>query len=222
VTEIDWHDRRTFLRAEFDLAVLADAAQFDQAIGVIARPTHTNTSWQKAQLEACGHRFVSLSETGRGAALLSSDKYGFSAKGSRLGISLVRGPMFPDMLADEGRHQFTYSLLAHDGRWWSNEVQAEADLVLDPPRFVPANVGDTPTVRPLAWSGQPLRVHALKPAEDGEGYVLRVSERSGSRGAVNVTGGTGMTRVNGLEEPLADTELAEARAFELISLRVHP
>ena len=107
VTEIDWHDRRTFLRAEFDLDILADTAQFDQAIGIVSRPTHDNTSWQKAQFEASGHRFVSLSETGRGAALLSSDKYGFSAKGSSLGISLVRGPMYPDMLADEGRHSFT-------------------------------------------------------------------------------------------------------------------
>lgn len=45
---------------------------------------------------------MSLPETGWGAALLSADKHGISAKGNVLTISLVRGPMFPDMLADEG------------------------------------------------------------------------------------------------------------------------
>ena len=130
VTDLDWHDRRTYLRAAFPLNVLAEEAVFDQAIGVTRRATHDNTSWQKAQFEACGHRFVSVSETDWGAALLSADKYGFSAKGRVLTISLVRGPMFPDMLADEGHQRFTYALLPHDGRWWSTNVQAEADSPL--------------------------------------------------------------------------------------------
>ncbi|WFS03240.1 glycoside hydrolase family 38 C-terminal domain-containing protein [Rhizobium tumorigenes] len=74
-----------------------------RSASVTRRSAHDNTSWQKAQFEACGHRFVSLSETDWGTALLSADKYGFSAKGNVLTISLVRGPMFPDMLPDEGR-----------------------------------------------------------------------------------------------------------------------
>ncbi len=182
VTDLDWHDRRLYLRAAFPLTVLAEEAVYDQAIGVQRRATHDNTSWQRAQFEACGHRFVSLSETDWGAALLSADKYGFSAKGNTLTLSLVRGPMFPDMLADEGQHRFRYALLPHDGRWWSEMVQAEADLVADPVRYCPARRNGDDDLAPIGLAGQQVRLHALKPAEDGDGYILRLSEAAGRRG----------------------------------------
>ncbi|MGV8856824.1 MAG: alpha-mannosidase, partial [Devosia sp.] len=222
VTDIDWHDRRTYVRAQFDLTVLANEAQFDQAIGITARATHDNTTWQKAQFEACGHRFVSLSETDWGAAILSSDKYGFSAKGNKLTISLVRGPMFPDMLADEGEHHFTYALLPHDGRWWSPEVQAEADLVVDPLRFVTAQAAQPYVFAPVSWTGQHMRVHALKPAEDGKGHILRLSESGGRRGAFTLCLPDGMsaTAVDGLERQQAEGALDMLRPFQLVSARI--
>jgi alpha-mannosidase len=218
VTDLDWHDRRTYLRAAFDLDILANDAQFDQAIGVTSRPTHDNTSWQKAQFEACGHRFVSLGETDWGGALLSSDKYGFSAKGNRLTVSLVRGPMYPDMLADEGEHHFTYSLLPHDGRWWSEMVQAEADLVADPLRFVPCQGESGFTINPLGWDGQAMRFHALKPAEDGHGHVLRLSEAAGRRGAIDFRFDGTLTPIDGLEDEVA-AATDDVRPFELRSFR---
>ena len=222
VTDIDWHDRRTYVRAEFDLTVLANEAQFDQAIGITGRATHNNTTWQQAQFEACGHRFVSLSETDWGAAILSSDKYGFSAKGNKLTISLVRGPMYPDMLADEGRHHFTYALLPHDGRWWNDAVQAEADLVVDPLRVVPAEAAQPYVFAPIAWSGQSVRLHALKPAEDGKGHVLRLSESAGRRGgfALTLPDGASATPVDGLEREQDNGRLDQLRPFQLISARI--
>ena len=222
VTDIDWHDRRTYVRAEFDVTVLAQEAQFDQAIGITGRSTHDNTTWQKAQFEACGHRFVSLSETDWGAALLSSDKYGFSAKGNKLTISLVRGPMYPDMLADEGEHHFTYSILPHDGRWWSPEVQAEADLVVDPLRFKPAEAAAPYVYNPVGWSGQAMRLHAFKAAEDGEGRILRLSESAGRRGGFSLTLPEGVTAsaVDGLERPDTDVALDTLRPFQLVSAHI--
>ncbi|MGJ8583545.1 MAG: alpha-mannosidase [Marinosulfonomonas sp.] len=186
VTDIDWHDRRTYLRAAFPVTVLTDTAEFDQAIGVQSRPTHDNTTWQRAQFESCGHRFASIGETEWGAALLSADKYGFSAKGNTLTLSLMRGPMYPDMLADEGQHSLTYSIMPHDGRWWSEEVQAEADLINDPLRFAPASFEAVDEIAPVKWSGLDMRLHALKPAESGEGYVLRLSEAAGRRGGLTL------------------------------------
>lgn len=202
VTEIDWHDRRTYLRAAFPVNVLAEQAVFDQAIGVTQRATHDNTSWQLAQFEGSGHRFASLGETEFGAALLSANKYGFSAKGNVLTLSLIRGAMHPDMLADEGHHAFTYSIMPHDGRWWSAEVQTEADLVLDPLRFVPATADAEYDVAPVSWSGLDLRFHALKPAEDGAGHVLRVSESAGRRGTLALEVPGKATPIDGLERKL--------------------
>jgi alpha-mannosidase len=217
VTDLDWHDRRTYVRAAFPLNVLADEAVFDQAIGVTRRATHDNTSWQRAQFEACGHRFVSLSETDFGAAILSADKYGFSARGSLLTISLIRGPMYPDMLADEGAHRFTYAILPHDGRWWSAAVQAEAELISDPLRHAPtAKEG---VIAPIQWQGLDLRFHALKRAEDGPGHILRVSEVAGRRGTVSFQHAKGATAVpvDGLERPCADG--AEVTPFHLLTRR---
>ncbi|MQT14933.1 alpha-mannosidase [Segnochrobactrum spirostomi] len=220
VTDLDWHDRRLYLRAAFPLTVLAEEAVYDQAIGVQRRATHDNTSWQRAQFEACGHRFVSLSETDWGAALLSADKYGFSAKGNTLTLSLVRGPMFPDMLADEGSHRFRYALLPHDGRWWSEAVQAEADQFADPVRACPARGVVDDDLAPIGLGGQQVRLHALKAAEDGDGYVLRLSEAAGRRGSfrLDLPAGRVPRPVDALEQPL-DGAPALERPFGLASLR---
>ncbi|UJW84640.1 alpha-mannosidase [Devosia sp. SL43] len=221
VTSIDWHDRRTYLRAEFPVTVLAGEAHFDQAIGTTARATHDNTTWQQAQFESCGHRFASLAETDWGAALLSSDKYGFSAKGNVLTISLIRGPMFPDMLADEGHHDFTYALLPHDGRHWSQAVQAEADLVCDPLRIVHAEADEAYDIAPVGWQGQQMRFHALKPSEDGPDYVLRLSESAGRRGHFGLAMPTDRTAtvVDGLEREVRDVHVDRLRPYQLISVK---
>jgi alpha-mannosidase len=216
-TELDWHDRRCYLRAAWPLAVHSEEAVFDQSIGVTRRATHDNTSWQRTQFEASGHRFASLSETGFGAALLSADKYGFSAKGSTLTLSLVRGPMYPDMLADEGHHRFTYALLPHDGDWWGAEVQAEAELLNDALRHAPTALAGP--IRPLSWTGPEMRFHALKRAEDGQGHVLRISELAGRRGAIGFAhaGGRSARAVDGLERPVAAEPTVTP--FRLLSLR---
>lgn len=217
-TEVDWHDRRCYLRATFPLNILAEQAVFDQAIGVTQRATHDNTTWQQAQFEGSGHRFASLAETEFGAALLSADKYGFSAKGNTLTLSLLRGPMYPDMLADEGRHEFTYALLPHDGRWWSAEVAAEADLFCDPLRHAAA--APRAAIAPLGWHGPDMRFHALKPAEAGSGHILRLSEAAGRRGILSIAtpAGATLTRVDGLERPIADGN--QITPFRVVSVKI--
>ena len=66
--------------------------------------------------EAAAHRFVDLSEPGFGLALLNDGKYGHSVRDNVLGLSLVRSPVYPDPLADEGEQSFTYALMPHAGR----------------------------------------------------------------------------------------------------------
>ena len=109
-TRIDWRDRRTLLRTLTPAAVRADHASCECAYGVIERPTHRNTSWEEAMFEAAAHRFVDLSEPGFGLALLNDGKYGHSVRDNVLGLSLVRSPVYPDPLADEGEQRFTYAL----------------------------------------------------------------------------------------------------------------
>jgi alpha-mannosidase len=201
-TRLDWHDRRILLKAHFPLAIRSDHATFECAYGVQRRPTHRNTSWDATKFEVAAHRFADLSEPGYGVALLNDGRYGHEALGNELSLSLLRSPVAPDRLADEGAHAFTYSLLPHLGAWWEGDVPAEAED-LNRPLFHLAVTG-TPSVTPIVGlAGAKVGLGALKPAEDGEGLILRLYEPAGARGPVEITPPAGW-RVAGPVDLLED------------------
>jgi alpha-mannosidase len=102
-TTIDWHERQKLLKLAFPLDIHADRSAAEIQFGHVFRPTHTNTSWDAARFEVAAHRFVDMSEHGYGVALLNDGKYGHHAVGNELGLTLLRSPVYPDPLADEGR-----------------------------------------------------------------------------------------------------------------------
>lgn len=209
-TRVELRDRRIYLRARFPLDVHAEEATYDQALGVIQRPVNENTSWQRAQFEGSAHRFVDLSETDFGVALMNDGKYGHSAKGNVLTISLVRGPTYPDPFADEGVQEFTYSLLPHDGRWWDAEVQGEAEDLNGALLATPSRGSET-LWTPLEARGVGLRVLAFKRAEDGKGRVLRVAEARGARGRLELKLPAGfrcVEELNTLEDGQGDPDFS--------------
>lgn len=222
-THIDWHDRRFLLRTLTPADVRADTATFECAHGVIRRPTHTNTSWQQAQFEVVAHRFADLSEPGFGLALLNNAKYGHSVKGNILGLSLVRGPIYPDPLADEGEQSFTYALMPHEGDWAEGGVREEAEDINQPLLSV-ARSGLAPqTLMPLTLSGIPAALSGLKPAEDGRGLVLRLYEPQGSRGRLSVDLPEGWSLsepLNLLEEPIDRLAAHDLLPFEVRTWRL--
>lgn len=230
-TEINWHERAMLLRTRFPLAVHTHEATFETMYGVVRRPTHRNTSWDAARFEVSGHRFVDLSEPGYGVALLNDGKYGHSAHGNVLGLSLVRGPLYPDPFADEGHHHFTYSLFPHPGDWAEAAVTAEA-FALNSPLVVAVGSNKTPkSYGFVTVEGIELALGALKPAEDGNGVILRVYEPHGARGTVTLRFAERIRSakmVNLLEDESEADELAmegdrqvtiKVRPFELMSLK---
>ena len=119
---------------------------------MVHRPTHRNTSHDAAQFEGSGHRFADLSEAGYGVALLNDGKYGHGVHGNVLSLSLLRSPLYPDALADEGQHHFTYSLFPHLGDWSEAGVVAEAHALNSPLTVVSTEAGasdgeESPDVR---------------------------------------------------------------------------
>ena len=66
-----------------------------------------------------------------------------------------------------------------------------------------------------------MRLHALKPAESGEGYVLRVSEAAGRRGELSVSldGDRSWQPVDALERPIEVEDAQAFTPFHLASLR---
>ena len=182
-THLDWRDRRALLRSLTPARVRARHAIAECAFGVIERPTHQNTSWEAAAFEWTAHRFVDLAEPGFGLALLNDAKYGHSVRGNVLGLSLVRAPVYPDPLADEGEQRFTYALMPHESPW-RDSVRAEAEALNQPLFALPVSGVAEGVLRPLSLEGLAVALAGFKSAEDGDGLVLRVYEPAGARGAV--------------------------------------
>jgi alpha-mannosidase len=221
-TTLDWHDRRRLVKARFPLAVRATHASFETAFGVVERPTHRNTSWDAARFEVAAHRFADLSEPGYGAALLNDGRYGHHALGSELGISLLRSPVYPDPLADEGEQTFTYALYPHRGCWLEGGVLREAQDLNRPLLARRVAAREAASWRPLRLDGVPLGLGALKALEDGGGLVLRTYEPQGARGRAEVSLPPGWTldaEVNLLEEEIGPHEL-EFTPFQIRSWRL--
>nr|WP_154891057.1 alpha-mannosidase [Paenibacillus xylanexedens] len=116
-TQVDWHENHKLLKVGFPIDVVTSKATYEIPFGALERATHRNTSWEQAQYEVCGHRFADISEHGYGVSLLNDYKYGYDVQGSTIRLSLLRASKWPDRTADQGAHEFTYSLYPHEGDW---------------------------------------------------------------------------------------------------------
>lgn len=180
-TEIDWREERRLLRVAFPVAIHARAASHEIPFGVVEHPTHRNTSREMAMFEHAAHRFVDLSESDYGVALLNDGKYGHKVHGHVIDLALLRAPIFPDPTADRGRHAFRYALLPHVGPLVRGEVLAEAARFNRAPLVFndsapPAAITLAPRVRLL--NGE-VSLEALKRSEDGTAWIVRLVERRG-------------------------------------------
>jgi alpha-mannosidase len=227
---VDWRERRILLRTLFPLAVRSHETTSETMFGALRRPTHHNTPWDATRFEVSAHRFCDISEPGYGVALLNDGKYGHSAKGNLVGISLLRSPLYPDPFADEGEHRFTYSLFPHLGDWTAAGVAREA-FDLNAPLFpVRAQEDALPQGFSLVEAeGLELALGSLKLAEDGGGAILRLYEPHGARGGCTLRLARGVERVervNLLEESEGPVEVHQGavrlkvRPFEVVTLNV--
>ncbi len=165
----------------FPVAVRATEATYDIQFGNLKRPTHWNTSWDRAKFEVAGHQWADLSETGYGVSLANDCKYGYDIKDHTLRLSLIKSAIDPDLDADQGEHRFTYALLPHRGDWFTGETVRQAWDLNSPLRAEPCGAGQ----QSFSLLGSPasnIQVDAVKGSEDGTRVVVRLHEFSGGRG----------------------------------------
>ncbi len=200
-TKVVWNEAHKLLKVGFPVDVVAAKATYEIPFGTVERPTHRNTSWEQAQYEVCGHRFADVSERGYGVSLLNDCKYGYDVLGSTLRLSLLRAPKWPDVTADLGAHEFTYSLYPHEGSWQeAHTVRKAAELnqatVVMPAGAKPGMMLGTQPGQQLkklsgthsfiGFTGEHVILDTVKPAEDGNGVILRLYESAGGRENVEV------------------------------------
>lgn len=189
-TRVEWEEDRTMLRVLHPIEVRTNYATFEIQYGHVRRPNHVNTSWDVARFESPAQRWTDLSEPGFGVTLLNDCKYGHSALGRVLGMSLLRGPREPDETADIGTHYFRYALQPH-GAFDAAYATRSAEVFNEPLTAYPVSgaSGDLLPELPFRLAGShrgATVIEAIKPAEDGGGIVLRLRESRGGRGQLSI------------------------------------
>jgi alpha-mannosidase len=187
--QADWHEKHILLKVAFPVSAHNDKATFEIPYGSIERPTTRNTPAEQAQFEVPAQRWADISDSKHGFSLLNDSKYGYDAKGNVLRLSLLRSPEWPDPHADEGHHEFTYSLYPHGGTWREAQtVRRGYELNY---KLMARQTGKHEG--PLAAEHSFLQVQpdsvvvtAVKKAEDDSSLLVRFYEWEGKAGDVTL------------------------------------
>ena len=186
---VEWHEKHILLKMAFPLSAHSDKATFEIPFGSVERPTTRNTPAELAQFEVPAQRWADISDLKHGFSLLNDCKYGYDAKGNVLRLSLLRSPEWPDPHADEGHHEFTYSLYPHGGGWkdaLTIRRGYELNYKLLPLPFGKHQGSLAPEHSFMQVQPDNVIVTALKRAEDENSLVLRFYEWAGKEGKVTI------------------------------------
>lgn len=232
-TDVEWHENRKFLKVEFPVDVYDSQATYSTQFGCQRRPTHRNTSWDMAKFEVCAHHWADLNEFGFGVALLNDSKYGYSALGNVLTLSLLRSSKMPDDTADVGAQRFKYALLPHAGS------HADANLVrrgyeFNQPLIIrAAPVSSVPSLSPwlFAVDKESIILETVKRPEDASdesSVIVRLWDSLGGRGSVTLQSGTPWKKgfvCNMLEQVQSELDIRNGsvvvpyKPFQVITLK---
>lgn len=229
-THIDWQERHKMLRVAFTVNVFSAEASHEIQYGYVKRPTHRNTSWDIAKFEVVGHRFVDLSALDYGVALLNNCKYGHKVLDNTIDLNLLRSTSNPDPEADQGSHDFTYSLLPHTLGLAESSVFSEAAQLNQPvATFEGMEAGGVQF--PCSLDTEDIVLEVLKKAEREDAWILRFYEPRGRSTSCVVTFASFPAKV--FETDLMENNLHEMRVknktldldfcpFEIKTIKVLP
>lgn len=223
-TLVDWNSPHRLLKAGFDLDIAAAKARSEIQYGHVQRPTTQNNSLEYAKFEVCNYKWTDVSEPRFGAAVLNDCKYGVTVADCNIRLSLHRGGTHPDYTGDQGKHEMTYSLLVHEGDFSAVNTVYPAYMLNIP---AVAAKGEA-EIEPIVKIGAPNVIcEAVKPAEDGNGTVVRLYECEGAKttATVSLKGASKATLTNLLEDPLCELPVENGevklsfRPFEIKTIR---
>jgi alpha-mannosidase len=227
----DWKESHKLLKYHLRTRYRGARARFGAPFGSVERPQTPGYNNEESQWEVAGQRWASVSDDAeqQGLAVVTEAKYGFSARDGDIGLSLLRSPKHPDESADMGGHLMRFAIGEY--RVTSTEMRqstaAAAETLFGD--WVLAEGSSEPVQAfTLAELGSIVPA-AVKPAENGEGYLIRLHETAGREGIfeLNLTDKPSrVAKTNIVEtssEPLeVDGTLVRVpySPYEILSLRV--
>lgn len=205
--DVDWREENALLRLEFPTAYKGTVARFGAPFGSLLRTQQPGDPRTEAMFESPASRWMTLQDDGGGYGLsiLAEAKYGFSCRDGLAGVSMLRGvkvtgedrafsrlvppslrrggkrPMF----TDHGRHFIRVALAGMaDQELRAGTASALAETVFSDvleysgPPFAAGFLG--------LEGGESLVPCWAKPANDGNGWILRLHEVLGRRGETKI------------------------------------
>jgi alpha-mannosidase len=187
---VDWHAKEKFLKVDLPVSIQALNAQYECQYGLVERPIAKNTRSDEAKFESCTHRFVRIADASYAAAVVNATTYGSdvsplnaapedaqgSGRGTMVRLSLLSSPLYPDPRTDQGRHSFTWSVVAQADMKTvlSQAARINAPRLTSLAKFDPlVSLKKVKGVAVLDW---------IKLADDGSGdLILRMYEAAGGR-----------------------------------------
>lgn len=229
-THVDWKESDRLLKLSFPTNLYTKESVNEIQFGHLTRPVTENTSWEQARFEAAAQRWVHIQEGDFGVSLANCTNYGHDIHqfvlpdgrpGTRIQISLLRAPHFPDPRADLGEHDFTVALgVGTDIR---RAIRMGYRLNVPVRRLTGAHPVD-----PLVEvDGQDVLIESVKLAEDRSGdLVVRLYESAGARSRARLTAGFDWSSVDevGLMEVPCDAvqPAIRSKGEDGIDLELHP
>jgi alpha-mannosidase len=224
-TQIHWNEKHKLLKACFQTSVMSDTCRSEIQYGHVERNIRPNNSHDLAKFEFSNQKWTDISEQGYGYSILNDCKYGISVRENIAGLTLMKSGTHPDPRGDSGVHSLKYSFLPHQSGFGVTEVIHPA-YELNHPYVI--SEGRTETCPPLC-TVEPANIiiEAVKPAEDGDGIVIRMYEcekrHTNARISLNFDSGR-IAVVNMLEDELYEINTGKNielsfNPFEIITLK---
>ena len=183
---LDMREKFRMLKLCFPVAAQSPKAHAEISYGVIERECDG--------CEETGHRWMQLGGETGGLAVLNDGKYSFSAAGNELRLTVANTSIYADHFgqrnrddrcvhADMGAQEFRYALVPHDGSWTKAGLARRGELFNRPLTSIVEAYHEGPL--PARYEGLSVEpsnvsVGALKRAEDGGGWILRLNETVGA------------------------------------------
>lgn len=175
---VDWHEKHSLLKSGYDIAVKSPTIRNEMQFGFTDRPTTRNNSLEIGMYEVCNHKYSDMSEPRYGVSFLNDCKYGLSAEGSNVMLTLMKSGTHPDTTGDPGIHEMTYSLLPHVGCFTADTTVAPAYAFNYQPIVTDGKADIAPLVK---ISETNIICETVKPAEYADNaFVVRLYEAESS------------------------------------------
>jgi len=213
-TEIDWQETHKLLKTSFPVTIRAEEALEEIQFGYVKRPTHRSRRYDADRYEVCNNRYTAMTEPGRTAAVLNDSKYGISTDGNAMELTLLKAPVWPDMYADKGMQEFTYSFYVKSSDFADSGVVREGMQLNSPLKFWGKGAGRKEY---FSISSDNVILETVKMAEDGENHlILRFYEAFGRHTSCSIKAGFKISKLweTTMEETISSTTTLPVKLLE--------